>query len=248
VTSGTDTDLVASQPHDSAGDADFSAAVAALSSAFGDPTRRAIFLYLRNHPHSTVAELAQEFNLHPNVVRHHLDRLVAGGHIDVEAPQRSSGAGRPAKRYSVADDDLSLELGSRRDDLLVALLERSLEMLGPEKAEEMSSQVGEEYGRLLASRMGPSDGTRTVQAAMTSIAQALTAHGFAARAEMDGAVSSVVADRCPFGEAAAHHPVLCAVDRGMVSGLLQGLGVTDGTTPVQLSSKARGDDACRASA
>ena len=166
----------------------------------------------------------------------------------VEAPTRTAEAGRPAKRYSAITEELSIEIGSRRDDLLVALLERSLELLGPEQAELMASEVGEAYGRTLAAKMEPGDGTRSVQAAMSSIAQTLTAHGFAARAEHGQDGNSVVAEHCPFGEAAAHHPVLCAVDRGMVSGLLQGLGVTDGSIPVQLSSRARGDLDCRATA
>lgn len=228
--------------------ADFSAAVEALSASFGDPSRRALFLYLRAHPHSSVAELAAASDLHPNVVRHHLDRLVAAGHVEVEAPVRSSGAGRPAKRYSAASDELTLEIGSRRDDLLVALLERSLELLGPEQAEAMAAEVGQRYGRELAERMGPNDPNRSIATAMGSIAQTLTAHGFNARAELREEGSSVVAEHCPFGEAAAHHPVLCAVDRGMVAGLLEGLGVADGSTPVLLSSKARGDVDCRATA
>jgi len=244
VTTGPVTELTEPQPRDG----DFSAAVEALSSAFGDPSRRAIYLHIRNNPHSSVADLAKTVDLHPNVVRHHLERLVAGGHIEVEAPTKSPGAGRPAKHYSAVTDELSLEIGSRRDDLLVALLERSLELLGPEKAEAMAAEVGVTYGRSLASRMEPGAGTRSVTAAMSSIAETLTAHGFAARAETIEGTSSVVADHCPFGEAAAHHPVLCAVDRGMVAGLLEGLGVSAETTDVQLRSRARGDDDCRATA
>ena len=234
--------------HSAIADDEFSAAITALSSAFGDPTRRSIYLFLRNSPSKTVTEIAEEFRLHPNVVRHHLERLVSSSHVVVEGPSPSSAVGRPAKRYSCADDDLAVELGSRRDDLLVALLERALELLGPETAEQMAAEVGESYGRELASKMGPSDSTRTVQSAMAAIAETLTAHGFAARAENSGTTASVVAESCPFGEAAAHHPVLCAVDRGMVSGLLEGLGAEGASTSVHLRSKARGDADCRATA
>jgi predicted ArsR family transcriptional regulator len=83
---------------------------------------------------------------------------------------------------------------------------------------------------------------------MHAIADTLTAHGFAAHAEDQGTSTAVVADNCPFGDAASQHPVLCAVDRGMVKGLLAGLcGPEDGAVPVVLSSsRARGDDACAA--
>jgi predicted ArsR family transcriptional regulator len=58
----------------------------------------------------------------------------------------------------------------------------------------------------------------------------------------------VISGLCPFGDAATQFPVLCAVDQGMVKGLLSGLcgNEPDGTVPVVLSSRARGDDSCAA--
>jgi predicted ArsR family transcriptional regulator len=225
--------------------ATFTAVVAALSSAFGDPTRRTIYLHLREHPGATVSEVAAAHAVHPNVARHHLDRLVASGHA--RATSRPNGVGRPAKAYAATDDTLAETSSTRSHELLVALLERSLDLLGPERAEAMALEVGEAYGRRLATERGARDGQRTVEGAMAAVATALTAHGFAARTEVHGGAPSVVADSCPFGEAASHHPVLCAVDRGLVVGMLEGLGVL-GPAPVTLSSRARGDDACRASA
>jgi len=229
-------------------DADFSAAITALSSAFGDPSRRAIYLHIRSNPHSTVADLAEEFSLHPNVVRHHLDRLVSGGYVEVEPPLRTANAGRPAKRYSAVAENLEADLGTREDELIVALLERALDMLSPEQAEAMAFDVGRTYGLDLVARMGNVDPARTVRTAMATVAEMMTAHGFAARAEATDASAAVVVDHCPFGEAAAHHPVLCAVDKGMVAGLLEGLGAPTSSTEVTLTSRARGDDACRATA
>src|SRR3974390_2068291 len=99
----------------------------------------------------------------------------------------------------------------------------------------MALEVGQAYGRRLADEQPHGDAQRSVKGAMAAVAAALTAHGFAARAELDGAAPAVVAERCPFGEAAAHHPVLCAVDRGLVLGMLDGLG-TLGPTTVTLKS------------
>ena len=80
---------------------------------------------------------------------------------------------------------------------------------------------------------------------MESVASAMTAHGFAARTEDDGETITLVSDQCPFGEAALHQPVLCAVDRGMVRGLLSELGGPSSPVPVVVTTTARGDDACR---
>ena len=187
--------------------------------------------------------------MHPNVARHHLDRLASGGYLRVEVG-RARGAGRPSKRFFPVEGDLNIGLLNRRDDLLVLLLRQAMELLGPERAEEMAAQVGEEYGRSLAARMSPTEGQRSVRAAMHTIAETLTAHGFAAHAEDQGTTTAVVAEQCPFGDAATTHPVLCAVDRGMVNGLLSGLcgEAPEGSMPVVLTSRARGDDTCAAQA
>ena len=80
---------------------------------------------------------------------------------------------------------------------------------------------------------------------LAAVAAALTAHGFAARQESSESGESLVSNTCPFGDAAVHHPVLCAVDRGLVTGMLDALGAKSNT--VTLSSRARGDDQCRTS-
>jgi predicted ArsR family transcriptional regulator len=237
---------------DAPSDRRFSAAVAAVTAAFGDPTRREIYLHVRSNPGATASEVATCFSLHPNVARHHLDRLAAGGYLEVTLNRsQTSGAGRPSKRYRAVDHataDPTVDLFGRRDDLLVSLLGEALTLLGPDDAERMAERVGDQYGRALAERIEPGEGQRSLRAAMHTIADALTAQGFAAHAEDRGTATAVVAEQCPFGDAASQHPVLCAVDRGMVRGLLAGLcgDVVQGSTPVVLSSRARGDDACAA--
>jgi predicted ArsR family transcriptional regulator len=231
-------------------DSRFSAAVAAVSAAFGDPTRRDIFLHVRAQPGATATEVAALFSLHPNVARHHLQRLVDGGYLRVDISRSTAGAGRPSKRFFCVEEALTVGLMQRRDDLLMRLLAEAMQRLGPEEAEKMAAHVGEDYGRSLAARMTPIEGQRTVRAAMHVVADTLTAHGFAAHAEDRGDTTAVVAEQCPFGNASTTNPVLCAVDRGMVKGLLSGLcgKASEQALPVILSSRARGDAACTASA
>lgn len=140
-----------------------------------------------------------------------------------------------------------MEGSIRRDALLVALLESALDRLGPEGAEGLAHDVGVEYGRNLATAMPAGETQRSIAQAMGQIATLLTAHGFNARSEsFDNESAAVVADNCPFGSAAQHHPVLCAVDRGLIAGMLEGLGTNP--TTVTLKSRARGDDDCRVTA
>jgi predicted ArsR family transcriptional regulator len=231
---------------------EFSAAVSAVTSAFGDPTRREIYLFARSSEGGvTASEVAERFALHTNVARHHLEKLTGGGYLTVELARHES-AGRPSKCYRATDVASTLSFPPRRDELLATLLARSLELLDPKEAEAMADDVGFEYGKALAARMAPV-GTSTsepalsahksVRAALAVVADALTAHGFAAHTEKRGKLPVIVAEQCPFGGAAQQYPhVVCAVDRGMIRGMLAALyGETD---PRFTETRPSGDEHC----
>jgi predicted ArsR family transcriptional regulator len=223
-------------------DDEFAAEVIAVTSAFGDPTRRQIYLLARELDEGvTASEVGERFGLHPNVARHHLDKLAGGGYLEV-AVDRADGAGRPSKRYRVHDAALRLQLPSRRDDLLTTLLGRALAMLPEADAAAMAEDVGVEYGRQLAAQMAPAESQRSARHALHAVADALTAHGFAAHAEARGGALTIISDHCPFGTTAQQHPVICAVDRGMVRGMLEWL--YGETRPETEESRAMGDDRC----
>jgi len=222
----------------------FASAVTAITSAFGDPTRRDIYLWARDAETTvTASEAAERFELHANVARHHLDKLVAGGYLEVAERVAGGGAGRPSKRYRAGDRDAALELPVRHDDLLVTLLGKALSRLPREEAEAMAEEVGVEYGRAMASTIGDgAEPRQSFRAALHTIAGALTAHGFAAHAENEGNELRIVSDHCPFGDAAIEHPVICAVDRGLVKGMLATL--YGEATAATESSVAFGDATC----
>jgi predicted ArsR family transcriptional regulator len=236
---------------------EFSSAVTAITSAFGDPTRRQIYLFVRDRSDDeggvTAAAVAETFALHPNVARHHLDKLVGGGYVEVATGRTGAGAGRPSKRYRVSAPDMALELPVRQDELVTSLLGRALALLPADQAEAMAEDVGLQYGLAMARAMGGADPgdaevlasgqvPRSFRAALHAVADALTAHGFAAHAEGKGNGLRIVSDHCPFGDAAIEHPVLCAVDRGLVRGMLSALyGEATADTS---SSRPMGDDKC----
>jgi len=227
----------------------FTAAVSAITDAFGDPTRRGIYLFVRESEGGvTAASVAEHFGLHPNVARHHLDKLAAGGYVEVAVERtEGAGAGRPSKHYRAAADSAPLEVPVRSDDLVLTLLGRSLAMLPRDKAEAMSEEVGIEYGRTMANavRGAGADGDhaqRSFRSALHTVADALTAHGFAAHADQRNNQLRIINNHCPFGDVAIDNPVICAVDRGMVKGMLKALyGDTD---PSIDTSLPLGDEYC----
>jgi predicted ArsR family transcriptional regulator len=112
----------------------------------------------------------------------------------------------------------------------------------------MAEEVGQEYGRAMAQGLtGPdlAHGQRSLRSAMQAVADALSAHGFAAHADQRNNQLRIVNNHCPFGDIAIEHPVICAVDRGMVKGMLAALyGETDVN---QLQSLPQGDTFCATS-
>lgn len=231
----------------------FSAQVTAITSAFGDPTRRGIYLFARDRDNGvTAAQVAEHFGLHPNVARHHLDKLASGGYVEVAVERVSgSGAGRPSKHYRAAADAAPLDFPVRSDDLVLTLLGRSLSMLPPDQAEAMAEEVGAEYGRTMAmgSRQPASDETghgeavqMSFRSALHTVADALSAHGFAAHADQRNNQLRIVNNHCPFGDVAIDNPVICAVDRGMVKGMLKAL--YGDTEPTIEASIPQGDHYC----
>lgn len=222
----------------------FTATVSAITSAFGDPTRRAVYLFTRDRADGvTAAQVADHVGVHPNVARHHLDKLAAGGYVEVAATRTSGGgAGRPSKRYVAAGTELRISVGT--DDLVLTLLGKALAALPASAAERIAEEVGQDYGRAIATGLtgDSSAGQRSLRSAMQAVADALTAHGFAAHADQRNNQSRIVTSHCPFGEVAIENPVICAVDRGMVKGMLEGLyGATD---PETVGSRPQGDTIC----
>lgn len=225
----------------------FTASVAAITNAFGDPTRRAIYLFVRGvEGGATAADVASEFSLHPNVARHHLDKLAAGGYVEVGVGRPvGGGAGRPSKRYTALDELPMRDFPVRSDDLVLSLLGKTLALLPPDRAETIAEEVGQEYGRAMAASLTGTDlaaGQRSLRSAMQAVADALTAHGFAAHTEKRNNQLRIVNNHCPFGDVAIENPVICAVDRGMVKGMLGALyGDTDVST---IESLPHGDTFC----
>jgi len=128
-------------------------------------------------------------------------------------------------------------------ELLARWTLRDGTVVSPAVFVSLAEEVGLEFGKQMAASMGPgTDSQRSFRSALHVVADALSSHGFAAHAERHGDELRIVSSHCPFGDVAIEHPVICAVDRGMVKGLL---GSLYGETQVALSSSvAKGDDSC----
>ena len=95
----------------------------------------------------------------------------------------------------------------------------------------------------MAESLGIKESQRSFRAATDAIVDALISHGFSARAELsENGQLRILSDHCPFGSMPIEHPVICAVDRGLVRGMIS---VLYGEAETSLtSSLPMGNDVC----
>jgi predicted ArsR family transcriptional regulator len=197
--------------------------LAAITS-LGEPTRRALYLYVSAQGHDVSRdEAADALGVRRSVAAFHLDRLVADGLLTASYRRLSGrngpGAGRPAKLYRRSALRRVVSLPPRQYELAARILADAVSELQavPEARAAVESAVagaavraGEDVGRQAA----PS-GARP--------ADALAAAGF--EPVEDPGAGTVLVRNCPFHELAdAHRQLVCNLNLAFVQGLLRGLG------------------------
>jgi predicted ArsR family transcriptional regulator len=180
------------------------------SRALGDPTRYAVFAYVRDAPEFVgVAELTDHFGLNHNAIRQHLAKLRDAGLV-VEEHGPPSGPGRPPLRYRPVPGAVAQWGGSSPFEALTLML---IELL---RHDSTPREVGRRAGHRLAAEHGTnSDAVE----ALDAVARRL---GFQPRLQPTRAGVDVVLERCPFvGPASAAPDIVCDLHRGIAEGIAE---------------------------
>jgi predicted ArsR family transcriptional regulator len=191
--------------------------------AVGTPALRDALLYVRGRPDPVPAEeLAAFQQVHANVARSRLDRLVEAGllvsRFERLTGRTGPGAGRPAKIYSPAPETSAVEFPERNYADLVALLVDEI----PSRARSgRLREVGVAFSRRLLAK-APIGPMRDVRRGLERMCGALGELGFqAAVEEVDGQRAVLTTPTCPLRPLVVAHPKLAEVDRGMWCGLVE---------------------------
>jgi len=199
----------------------FDEQIETITGALGDATRRGIYVMITEAREPvSAAQIAASFDIHPNVARHHLDRLTANDYIRVsDRKPAQPTAGRPAKRYEVTDKAVSVQYSSRKYDRLAELLTDVIERLDDGRAHDIAEQVGHDYGRSLGAEIGvpEEDG---YEIAALAVARAMMGEGLGA-STVPGE-NRIVAQFCPLAEDDDDRSrIIAHIDHGIVQGLLE---------------------------
>ena len=191
-----------------------------IAGTLGDTTRRGVYVMIResNEP-VTAAQIAQAFDIHPNVARHHLDRLAAAQFIRVsDRKPAHQTAGRPAKRYEATEKSVSVQYSSRKYDRLAELLTQVIEQLDDGSALDVAEQVGHDYGRALGTEIGIPE-QEGYEIAALAVARAMMGKGLGS-STVPGE-NRIIAQFCPLAPDEDANEVVQRIDHGIVQGLLE---------------------------
>jgi len=206
---------------------DFATRVASIG-ALGDPLRRDLYLYVCAKPYAVSRdEAADALGIPLHKAKFHLDRLETDGLLTAEFARLTGrsgpGAGRPAKVYRRAADDISVSLPGRDYELAGQLLAAAVatsSRTGQSPIEALHQEAathGREWAR---TTMAASGG----MSALEHAEQVLAEHGYEPR-DHDG---RVILANCPFHTLAANHTeMVCGMNLALVQGLVDEVGPDD---------------------
>ena len=218
-----------------------------LAEALGDPTRRRIFFLVREAGEPrTKDDVATEVGIDRRLAGFHLDKLVEHGYLVADFARRTDrggpGAGRPAKRYSLAEAELAVALPERHYELLSQLLLKAMSDDGGDQQAALE-RVGYEFGyelgqgELAAGRRPSSVDAREV---VVEVVRLLGRYGFAPKIDGDDTIRACA---CPFEEMAFADPArICGLDHAIWKGALAAFSPS--ATMRESATRAQGDEAC----
>jgi predicted ArsR family transcriptional regulator len=193
-----------------------------LSAVLADNTRYRIYRAIAERPGEdvTVAAIAEQFGLHPNVARMHLSKLEQAGFL-ATGFRRTSGGGRPAKLYRLSDLVVTFGFPPRRYELLSRLALESLSAGGSrDDAVRVCREAGAAEGRRALA--GDACAPRDAAAAADLVRLVAEEQGLLPEVTWRDGALEVVVNNCTFRELSGADPdLVCAMHRSFLEGVLE---------------------------
>lgn len=205
----------------------------AAMGALAEPNRRALYDYVVTQRDWVSREQAAEaVGLRRGIAAHHLDRLAADGLLETDYQRLTGrsgpGAGRPAKLYRRARNEIGVSLPPRRYDLAGKLLSDAADRarLDGTSIDDAVQQAAGEEGQ----RIGASGRCRLADAATAAdrhkvLFDELQQWGYEPETRNDGVT---VLHNCPFHQLSQEHTeLICHMNLRLLQGVLVGLDETE---------------------
>ncbi|MDQ6599640.1 transcriptional regulator [Bacillus salipaludis] len=196
-----------------------------ITNVLSDPTRYYIYQYItKRHQEVTVQEVAENFNIHPNVARLHLSKLEDVNMLISETKKTGKG-GRPSRLYRLSDDVIQLHFPFRDYMLLSKVAIQTMLTLG-EEGKKALYITGKRFGtEIIEQEMAKrSFGDELdFNEKLNILKSASTLAGFYPEFDVNGDQTKIYFQiyNCPFKEVAEEHETVCSMHREFLKGMFE---------------------------
>lgn len=200
-----------------------------ITSVLSDPTRYYIYQYItKRHKDVTVQEIADNFDIHPNVARLHLSKLEDVNMLVSETKKTGKG-GRPSRLYRLSDDVIQLHFPYRDYQLLSKIAMTTMMSLG-EAGKNALYLTGKRFGAELMdqeiSRHPQIPEDMSFDHKLNAVKNAATIAGFYPEFEVNNDKTKIYFQifNCPFKEVAMDHTeTVCNMHYEFLRGMFESL-------------------------
>ncbi|MFD3447742.1 helix-turn-helix transcriptional regulator [Microbacteriaceae bacterium 4G12] len=200
-----------------------------ITNVLSDPTRYYIYQYIsKKHDDVTVQEIADEFEIHPNVARLHLTKLEDVNMLVSETKKTGKG-GRPSRLYRLSDDVIQLQFPFRDYQLLSQVTLDTLLSLG-EVGEKALYETGKKFGKELMERQlklrGVIEADLSFEDKVLIAKEAFVTAGLSPEFEIHQDKAKIFYEvyNCPFKEVARERiTAVCNMHAAMMNGIFETL-------------------------
>lgn len=196
------------------------------------PIRRSILEILKRKGHATVNDLAEQLEMAPVSVRHHLDLLIGDGLVTTPRVQRHTGAGRPQQIY-VLTAEADAYFPHRYRHLADSALTALKQTLPHEAVLATMNDFAHSTARQALATLRELPDEQRLQ----TVVGILNDMGYMANYEIDAGIAIIDTCNCPYGDLASEHHELCHMDLALV-------GELTGLEPQRIRHIADGDGRC----
>jgi predicted ArsR family transcriptional regulator len=195
-------------------------------------TRQEILEILKEEGQATVEDLAQQLELTPMTIRHHLNVLQAQNLVMTSKVRRLQTVGRPRLVYTLTDaaDELFPQNYGNLARLIVGEVK---ETVGVEQTEAILRRVA----KRLSEEVPPLRADQTFGERVAQVADFMEEQGFLTRWEETDEGYVVTNVNCPYRQVTSEHGEVCIMDTELLSRLL-------GVEPKRLSDRREDDSPC----
>lgn len=200
-----------------------------ITNVLSDPTRYYIYQHItKQHSEVTVQEIADSFNIHPNVARLHLSKLEDINMLTSETKKTGKG-GRPSRLYRLSEDVIQLHFPFRDYQLLSKIAIETMVKLG-EIGKEALYQTGKSFGKELVDSQMPYSLTNNQELSFDEklliLKNAATVAGFYPEFHVSDDQSKIFFQiyNCPFKEVASNQTLeICGMHNAFLKGMFGSL-------------------------